>query len=141
MTFTYDLDPHGEPTIVEEKRGISVVWESGLGRRPEQHEIGGIWRFEHADWKFTVTVEGELFDAAWAPGKDGDLVEVYGSAPRISLHTYAKPKRNLGDVVPHDINQIIADAMITIYSKGGRFPGRIEYSGPYGLKREYASNN
>ena len=140
MTFVYRLDTSGDPTIVEEKRGICVVWESGLGRRPERYDIGGIWRFEHADWKLSVTVEGESYDAGWAPGEDGALVEVYGPAPRISLHTYAKPKRLLGDVVPHDINQIIADAMITIYSKGGHFPGRIEYSGPYGLKREYAPN-
>lgn len=141
MTFVYRPHPSGEPTIVDEQRGITVSWESGLGRRPERREIGGIWRFEHTDWKFTVTVEGESHDASWAPDKDGKLAEVYGPTPRISLHSYAKPKRILGDVVPHDINKIIADAMITIYSKGGHFPGRIEYIGSYGLKREYAPNN
>jgi hypothetical protein len=141
VTFVYRPDVSGEPTIVDEERGIRVLWENGLDRRPERWEIGGTWRFQHADWQFPVSVEGEQHDTTSVIGQDGKLTETYGPSPRISLCTFAKPRRILRNVVPDDINQIIAEAMITAYSKGGRFPGRIEFRGPYGLKREYAPNN
>ena len=137
--FRYCLSPP-DCSAIDDDEHITVTWAGGLGRRTEKGEVGGNWRFTHPQWAFSVLVEGEEDGHSWEWDEAGKPTEVFGPSPRIVLHTFDKRLKAGASDLPSNAPDIVADAMLCIYSKGGTYPGTIEFHISRKLKKSYAPN-
>lgn len=141
MHFEYLRAPPADFSAIDREQNITVRWQGAHPWR-DDGQIGGFWRIEHPTWCVVACVEGKEHDVRWVfdpPGSRTNARKEFGPEPRIALRSCPRPLKVERGQLPDDIAQIVAAAMLAIYSDGGEYPGVVEYRGPRGLKRTYTS--
>lgn len=139
MQFKFLRAPPADFSAIAREQNITVRWQGAHPWR-DDGEMGGFWRIEHPTWCVVACVEGTEHDTKWVsdpPGSRTNPRKVFGPQPRITLRSCPRSFQVERGEAPDDIAQIVAAAILAIYSDGGEYPGLVEYRGPRGFRRTY----